>query len=199
VLTDALGGWFPDALRAGVPFELRYSFDTTTPAVSITANEAEYSWAITAVELLVGTTSYSWSGAQLNSSNILLRDDHPNGSTFEELYYAAASMSTDPFITYQFVLALSSSSTPAPTEAMNGVQLGAVPPDPTAFMGRGFSLSAIYSDSSHTIGLGDLRGEVTSLNAVPLPAAAWLLATGLGCLSAWVRRGRRDGKQPCPG
>jgi hypothetical protein len=169
-------GFRPIASQVGDAYSLVYSFESTaighregTTPVEILRYDA-----ITAVSLFIGGTVFEMSPTAWGEIELVNDYCLPFGGC-DDGYHVTASNSIIESLYFRMQLALGQ-NTPTPGTALTSLLLPLTPPDLSAFRPGGVSFQFANPYTGATAYLG---GSITSISAVPVPAAVWLLGSVL--------------------
>lgn len=179
---DPLAAAFGPSVMVGDAVTVTYIFDDSSHDLVTDTTDGRYQNLISRVDVIIDTAILTLFPMQICGnchSMINLFNDFTGGGGFWDQYAIEAAYSTGGS-NYLLRLRLFNASM-TPSLAMTSDQLLAIPPNPLAFSGDRFG-----SLSAGLAGGPSLEFQLSSMSAVPVPAAAWLLGSALGVLG-WVR------------
>lgn len=179
-------GAYPAGLAAGDEFVLTYSIETSTPAFLNDGAQARYGQAVTALSFDLKDTHYDF-GSDFFDEIYLANDQERLAGTFTDAFSLRADqpiVAARP-ITFDVWLSMATMNAATPPDGLTSLDLTATPPNIAGFDGAAIQITAFLASTGQS---NDLFGTVTCVSAVPVPAAAWLLASGLGGVLALRRR-----------
>jgi hypothetical protein len=179
-------------VKLGDPFTFTYSFDDTTLNTSA-APWFSYPNALRSLVIDIANQHFVLdvtTGSSISGTN----DDFHPGTDFSDSYSVVLSRTDGQLQTYaMFSMNVFGSSPPA---ALTSRALTDTPPSLSLFGGGLMHLRFLVPDPTSPLpGVGKqdfVRAQVNSLalvpSAVPVPAAVWLISSGLGVLGFFGRR-----------
>ena len=190
--TGAFGG----QIAAGSTFTLDYTFDTSTLDGFAGPSWGSYVNAITSVSLAfagsVGTLQHSFSSLG-STGNISVNDGTPSGAMFLDTFnLQAMSPYQATGVRDNVTMNLYNSASTIAVGPFASDSMPSSPPDPLDFyLLRTFRWEEVFLSNGSVLNTSFVSGTVTShsVSPVPLPAAVWLLLSGLGGLGM-LSRGR---------
>ncbi|MBC7788729.1 MAG: hypothetical protein H7Z74_02175 [Anaerolineae bacterium] len=184
-IVDSNDGFLPIIGRVGDAYTLDYSFDTQTPGRS----GSWYDGALTQVTLQVGASTIS---VPLGINDIVVANDSPSMAGMLEDFYRVQTDSVGDSLRTSLSLSLYTIGW-QPT-LLTGNSLSSEPPDISLARSRGFGFSVSNGPSGGLYRSDSFSGDIeslTRLTPVPVPAAAWLLVSGLVFLRRFSSPDRR--------
>ena len=174
----------------GNAFTIEYSFDSATADVNPSSSVGAYNFGSAfSLTATIGGNSYV---LVTNNGVIGVQDDFLSSGTYYDRYQVSASQfsGAGEFLSSALIGLFNAGST-APQPGLDSQLLPVIGFDPTIFANRSMELRFRQIVSGVLVGEDLIIGTVTSIenvSAVPLPAAAWLMLSGLGGLGFLGRR-----------
>jgi hypothetical protein len=179
----ATSGTLPIAAAVDNRFSLTFLLDTSKSDANGDSITGLYFESISNMVVTIASSSFAIPGVG-GARDTLVQNDYPNGAFTTDLlkYDARSDQATD----YEAYLGMASDSPPASGGPLaNDSLIG--PPALGSFLNYFMAFTASGADFNGTV---DASVTKITTSPVPLPAAAWLLLSGVGALGAMSRRRR---------
>lgn len=154
---------------------MTYVIDNSSPDLVADPTDGRFDNAVSRVDVVIGAATFTMFPSEVcgNCGSVFgLFNDFTGGGGYWDQYEMYSRYSTQ---AGNFLLRLRLFDQGAqPSSAMNSDQLSSIPPNPLDFNG-----DRLGQLSGSVAGGPSLEFQLTSISAVPIPAAVWLLGSAL--------------------